>query len=316
MIDFGITDEEQAIVQLAADFATDVLGPQARAHEAARGVTAAARDRFTDSGLDLLASGGDDAEGISIVARMRALTALARADAAAALALWAPHHTRTLAELLGAPDTARSAHLVDDVDAERARWAPLGAAPVLWLEAPGRWRVVQLEGTPVASLALHATGPIEGTGAVELARGEAPDGATERVCAEVRLCTAGLLVGLGQAACAYAADYARERVAFGRRLADHQGLAFLFADLAAAVHGAGLLVDRAAWDLERGEPTTCTHAHLEAIEAAALATSGAVQLLGGHGYMKDHPVEKWMREARALACLHGGADASLRAVVA
>jgi alkylation response protein AidB-like acyl-CoA dehydrogenase len=82
--------------------------------------------------------------------------------------------------------------------------------------------------------------------------------------------------------------------------------------MATAVDGTRLLVHEAACALDRGEPADalCATAFAEAAEQAMFVTPNAVQILGGHGFMQDYPVEKWMREARALGLLFGGIDAA------
>jgi len=123
---------------------------------------------------------------------------------------------------------------------------------------------------------------------------------------------AALLVGAARGAHRYAMRYALERTAFGRPIAHHQALAFLIADLATAVDAARLAVWRAAAGLDRGESAEweAACALAEAAEQALLVGPSAVQILGGHGFMKDHPVEKWMRDIRTLAGLAGGRDAA------
>jgi alkylation response protein AidB-like acyl-CoA dehydrogenase len=158
---------------------------------------------------------------------------------------------------------------------------------------------------------------LRAAGACELAIEDAPVRAfwvdprgARRALARARLWTASLLVGAMRAAAEYSRDYAMQRVAFGRPIAHHQALAFLIADMAGAVEGARLLLHEAALLLDRGEPAeaACATAFLEAAEQAMFVAPNAVQILGGHGFMQDYPVEKWMREARALGLLFGGVD--------
>ena len=101
-------------------------------------------------------------------------------------------------------------------------------------------------------------------------------------------------------------------MAFGRPIAHHQALAFLIADMASAVDAARLLAWDAAWRLERGEDACepCATAFLEAAEQAMFVTPNGVQILGGHGFMQDYPVEKLMREARVVGLWLGGVDAA------
>jgi len=118
--------------------------------------------------------------------------------------------------------------------------------------------------------------------------------------------------GAARGAHHYAMRYATERTAFGRPIAHHQALAFLIADLAIAVDAARLAVWRAAAALDRGETAEweAATALAEAAEQALFVGPSAVQILGGHGFMKDHPVEKWMRDIRTLASLGGGREAA------
>jgi alkylation response protein AidB-like acyl-CoA dehydrogenase len=148
-----------------------------------------------------------------------------------------------------------------------------------------------------------------------------PRGA-RRALARARLWAAALTVGALRAAAEFSRAYAQERVAFGRPIAHHQALAFLIADMASAVEGSRLLVQAAAAQLDAGREAclACATAFLEAAEQAVFVGPNAVQILGGHGFMQDYPVEKWMRELRALGLLFGGPDAARedagRAVVA
>ena len=93
-------------------------------------------------------------------------------------------------------------------------------------------------------------------------------------------------------------------------VAHHQAVAFLLADMAIAIEGARLLVGRAATRADAGtlDEGEAHEAFLQAAECGQLVTNLGVQLLGGHGYIRDHLVEKWMREARTLTLVLGGTD--------
>ncbi len=138
-----------------------------------------------------------------------------------------------------------------------------------------------------------------------------PAGA-RRALARARLYAAALTLGVMRAAAEFSREYAMNRTAFGRPIAHHQALAFLIADMAAAVDGARLLVWEAAWRLERGEDASeaCATAFIEAAEQAMFVTPNGVQILGGHGFMQDYPAEKFMRDARTLGLTLGGLDAA------
>jgi alkylation response protein AidB-like acyl-CoA dehydrogenase len=122
-----------------------------------------------------------------------------------------------------------------------------------------------------------------------------------------RLGIAAVAVGLAQAALDHATTYAGERQTFGRPIIEHQGLGFLLADMAAAVESARATVLEAARRRDRGLPFSrqASIAKLIATDAAMSVTTDAVQVLGGYGYTKDFPVERYMREAKVMQIFEG-----------
>lgn len=115
----------------------------------------------------------------------------------------------------------------------------------------------------------------------------------------------GVACGMARAALEYAMDYAKERVAFGRPIASYQGIAFMVAEMAMKLDAARLLLWRAAtsWDRDVEIDTLVQEAEAaqhQAIEIAKSATIDAVQILGGAGFLQDHPAEMWMRNAAAM----------------
>jgi alkylation response protein AidB-like acyl-CoA dehydrogenase len=126
--------------------------------------------------------------------------------------------------------------------------------------------------------------------------------------AGMRLAVASILIGTGAAAVTYAAEYASNREAFGRTIADFQGVAFPLADADTAVEAARLSIRDLAADIdgihdaERLADRTA-RAVAGAVHAGTLATATAVNTLGGHGYLTDHPVERWYRDAAVLATI-------------
>ncbi len=125
-----------------------------------------------------------------------------------------------------------------------------------------------------------------------------------------RVTLAASAVGLARAALDYATGYAKERVQFGRPIAEHQAVAFRLADMAVKVDAARLLVIRAARKIDAGEaaPMEAAMAKLYASEAAMWCTWAAVQTLGGWGYSREYPVEKWMRDAKLEEIEEGTSD--------
>ncbi len=122
-----------------------------------------------------------------------------------------------------------------------------------------------------------------------------------------RLGMAACAVGIAQAALDLAVRYAHEREQFGRPVADFQGLSFLLADMATQVAAARSLYLAVARRRDRGEPfgAEAAMAKLFATDAAMQVTTDAVQVLGGAGYVEDHPAERYFREAKALQIVEG-----------
>ncbi|MBM2616072.1 acyl-CoA dehydrogenase family protein [Actinoplanes sp. LDG1-06] len=122
-----------------------------------------------------------------------------------------------------------------------------------------------------------------------------------------RLGIAACAVGLAQAALDYSVSYARERHQFGRPIADFQGVGFMLADMATQISAARALLLSAARLKDAGRPfsTEAAKAKLFATDMAMRVTTDAVQVLGGSGYVSDHPAERWFREAKVLQIVEG-----------
>jgi len=122
-----------------------------------------------------------------------------------------------------------------------------------------------------------------------------------------RLGMAACAVGIAQAALDLAVSYAHERVQFGRPIVEFQGLSFLLADMATEIAAARALYLAAARKRDRAETfsTDAAMAKLFATDMAMKVTTDAVQVLGGAGYVKDHPAERYFREAKALQIVEG-----------
>jgi alkylation response protein AidB-like acyl-CoA dehydrogenase len=122
-----------------------------------------------------------------------------------------------------------------------------------------------------------------------------------------RLGIAAVATGLAQAALDHAVAYAKGRETFGKPIIEHQGLAFVLADMAAAVESARATVLHAARLKDRGLPFSkqASIAKLVATDNAMKVTMDAVQVLGGYGYTRDFPVERYMREAKVMQIFEG-----------
>jgi len=138
-------------------------------------------------------------------------------------------------------------------------------------------------------------------------RGSATLGAFE----QTRPMVAAQALGIARAALEYATGYATEREAFGGPIIDKQGVSFPLADLAADLDAARLLTWRAAWmaanrvPFQHGEGSM---SKLKASEVAVRATEQAIQTCGGWGYITDHPVEKWYRDAKLYTIFEGTSE--------
>lgn len=138
--------------------------------------------------------------------------------------------------------------------------------------------------------------------------GEAGSHDAQRVVDLGRLAWCALGVGQAQAVFEHARDYANERVAFGEPISNRQSIAFLVADMAIELEGLRLMTWRAAARAERGLSFT-REAHLARVQLAAkgpnIGTDG-VQVLGGAGFLREHPVERWYRHLAGAALMEGG----------
>ena len=122
-----------------------------------------------------------------------------------------------------------------------------------------------------------------------------------------RLGIAAVATGLAQGALDHAIAYAKERETFGKPIIEHQGLAFVLADMAAAVESARATVLAAARRKDQGLPFSreASIAKMVATDNAMKVTTDAVQVLGGYGYTRDFPVERYMREAKVMQIFEG-----------
>ncbi|MGC3987459.1 MAG: acyl-CoA dehydrogenase family protein [Pseudorhodoferax sp.] len=338
MLDFA-TDEAQALLlETARRFAQERLAPQQRAFEAAGGLPPELLAEAAAIGFDTVdwpeACGG---AAMGTLARVRMLEALAGGCPAAALALQplgsvahallafgGPVLLQAQAQRLARTPGARACLVFDTRGALRRNGDTLSGT-LAWLPASrvDLLAVLTREGLLLVEAGI-ALAPVPGSGlcgagASALRLQAAPlhgqwrdPAAAARALAQARLHVAALLVGQMHAAAEYARHYALERQAFGKPIAHHQALAFLIADMHSAVDAARQLAYEAACRLDADPQDTAAAAaaFAEAAESALFIGANAVQILGGAGFMRDVPVEKHLRELRALGLLLGGADAA------
>jgi acyl-CoA dehydrogenase len=118
-------------------------------------------------------------------------------------------------------------------------------------------------------------------------------------------------LGIARAAYEYALEYAKTRVAFGRPIIENQGIAFALADMRMELDAARLLVWRAAWMGRNNQPFVAGEGSMSKLKAGEVAVANAekaVQILGGAGYVKDHPVERWYRDAKIYTIFEGTSE--------
>jgi alkylation response protein AidB-like acyl-CoA dehydrogenase len=185
--------------------------------------------------------------------------------------------------------------------------------------ADGRLRAALLTSDQVTAsvgsgiMALHAAqlGSIDFDVVVEsadlLGGPDADPDTLARALSQLRLAVAAMGLGCARRACEYAAEYAGGRVAFGKPIAAFQGVSFMMADARMQLDASRLEVWHVATHLETEQTPALERAVTQAVNyaghVATNATRDAVQVLGGHGFIEDHPVERWYRAAAVLSSL-------------
>ena len=342
MFDLEAGDDLDLVVQTARMWAEKELAPSMREAEASRSVPPDLVSRWHEVGLGgLEVPAALDGAGLGCLARILVNEELAAGDVGQTLALdtLGPVLSAALevggesavANILAATDHGqRRAILVMEEDAEvkvtdgrlslNAPWVPAEAAAIVAVLRGDSMVVVTsgFEFEVVRGAGLRAAGgarltarsaPIEFSWSIDSGN---PSG-MGRARARVRLYYASLLLGVMRSACEFSAEYAQQREAFGKPIGHHQALAFLITDMRMALDAARWVVHEAAWRIDRGLPCRieAASAWAECIDVSRTIGPNGVQILGGHGFMADYPVEKHMREARALGLLCGGFDVAI-----
>ncbi len=118
-------------------------------------------------------------------------------------------------------------------------------------------------------------------------------------------------LGIARAAYEYALDYAKERKAFGRRIIENQGIAFKLADMKTRIEASRLLIWRAAWMGASRKPFVAGEGSMSKLfagETAVWVTEEAIQVMGGYGYIREHPVERWHRDSKIYTIFEGTSE--------
>jgi alkylation response protein AidB-like acyl-CoA dehydrogenase len=182
----------------------------------------------------------------------------------------------------------RAAVLADGVDSPQT-------------SSPGPY--IGLDVTPLATVTFDITVDTANVlGGVDSDAAELSDAVSR-----IRLATAGLAIGCAQRAREYASQYATERTAFGKAIASFQGVAFLMAEAQMQIDAARLEIWKIAAAIDEGGHLSMERPVSMAVNyatnVATMVTRDAIQVLGGHGFLADHPVERWYRAAAGLATL-------------
>lgn len=336
-ISFALEEEETLLLQTVRRVADNVLRPQLRTIE--QGVPPAVSKVVADLGLTgLCAAVEDGGQGARLVTQVVALEELAWGDAGSSLAV-CPSETYValMARLANADERERllrpvvegrvhgavaycratSEALVVEPTADGVELS--GELPFVLHATSAHFVLVLTEDAAYVTeagdgVAITATNALLGLdasrpGRIVLQRAAAtrlndPDLAAKIPAAllAATLLQSARQVGLARAAYELALEYTQDRKAFGQPVAHFQAIAFLLADMAMAVDSARWMVWRGADALERhGAIDLAAGAIVHANEVGFQCADLAVQLLGGAGFIRDFPVEKWLRETKALA---------------
>ncbi len=141
--------------------------------------------------------------------------------------------------------------------------------------------------------------------------GSAGEQAAMKTFERSRPSVAAMAVGVARAALEFATDYSTQRVQFGHPIGQNQGVAFMLADMQASVDAARLLTWRAAWMARNGLPFDHAEGSISKLvagETAVRVTEQAIQILGGNGYTREFPVERWHRDAKIFTIFEGTSE--------
>jgi alkylation response protein AidB-like acyl-CoA dehydrogenase len=130
----------------------------------------------------------------------------------------------------------------------------------------------------------------------------------ELILSAMRVASAAAALGVAKSSFEYAKNYAKERDAFGVKIAQKQAIAFFLAEMVTEMEAMRLLTWEAAWKLDNNKEDSCVAAYLAqtgAADMAMMVTDRGVQIYGGHGYIRENPVELLMRNGRGFASLLG-----------
>ncbi|WP_435768718.1 acyl-CoA dehydrogenase family protein [Nocardioides sp. SYSU DS0651] len=359
VFDLTPTEDEQMLVDVVTDFATEVVRPAAAAADTACAAPDDVLKSSLEIGLPILGlpeSLGGISEERSAMAGTLVAEALAKGDMGLAVATLAPGSVATAIGLWGTDQQQQTYLPAFTGDEVPAAALALNEPTVLFdvlepsttatrsgdgyvlngvksLVARGDTAELfvvgaQLDGQPVLFLVESSTeglsiegDPAMGVRAASMTRllledvtvpaeavlGET-DGTTYRECVRLsRLAWCALSLGTAQAVLDYVTPYVKEREAFGEPIAHRQSVAFMVANIAIELQAMRLVTYRAAARAAAGKDFSKQVALARKIcaEKGMQIGNDGVQLLGGHGFVKEHPVERWYRDLRAIGIMEG-----------
>ncbi|MBV9922990.1 MAG: acyl-CoA dehydrogenase family protein, partial [Pseudonocardia sp.] len=363
VFDLTPTDDEQLLVDVVAELATEVLRPAASAADQACAAPGEVLAAATEIGLPLLGvpeSLGGISEERAVVAGTLVAEALAKGDLGLAVAALAPGAVATALATWGSDEQqqtylpaftghdagagvpaaalalteprplfdalephTRAVRDGDDVVLDGVKsLVPRGADAELFvvgarLDGANVLMLVE-SGTPGLSVEAEPSMGVRAASlttitlqGVRVPAGNllgAADGTTYAECLRLsRLAWCALSVGVGQAVLDYVTPYVKERTAFGEPIAHRQSVAFMVANIAIELQAMRLLTWKAAARAAAGEDVArdVALARRLCVDQGMRIGLDGVQLLGGHGFVKEHPVERWYRDLRAVAVMEG-----------
>lgn len=335
------TDEQQAIVDALRDFATNEIRPIAREAEAAGRPPERITKQLHEMGITAPVPEQLGGQGtFDVLTSVLIAEELAYGDPGIAYAVLGSTAAATLIDQLGTEEqrstllprllngeggsvavverdagadflaletreadgkVSGTKYAVVDADAAAVRLVVAAGPSVHVLKGDSG---VEAKAEDKLGLRAAPTSKVTLQGAVAERLGDGAD--ASNALARVRLINAGIALGLSRAALEYAMAYAKERTAFGRPIGAFQAISFKIADRAMDLETARLMVWKAAWALEAGRQDAVRQTIAASSHAVISAVGNAddgVQILGGHGFMQDHPEEMWYRDAMTLAAL-------------
>ncbi|MEQ8986036.1 MAG: acyl-CoA dehydrogenase family protein [Deltaproteobacteria bacterium] len=317
-MDLDLTEDQRMILDSVRRFATERLAPNAYAHDAEVGVPRAVYGELAELGLmGMYVPGDDGGAELDTITGCLVVEELSRQDASVG-ALVGLHNGVVLPHVRAAGDEAKAqwqdrliggealgAVLPGCADGAYTNHFVLGGDADLFVGVGDSARLFEasaVEVTPIDNpLGLRGARPAR----VKVEAKGPTYAAQSRAAIDVHL--SAVAVGIGRGALEQATSYALERKQFKRPISDFQAIQWMLADMATELDAARLLVHLAAHRTDEGT-ADASKARLFATEAATRAAMKAIQIYGGNGFVREFPVERFLRDAKTLGTIDGTVD--------